>query len=148
MSVRLTRFLAVGATVVVAEAVWLIAVAVLGIPLQTPAGSGYPEPVDIDPVTVAVATIVLSLVGWAALAGLEWLTASARRTWLVLAVLALFGSLAMPLSGTGVSAANRIALVTMHVLVAAIVIAVLYRVARGLPRKPRTAIPVADGTAP
>jgi hypothetical protein len=45
----------------------------------------------------------------------------------VLALVALAASLAMPLSGTGVGAANRAVLVLMHVGVAAVLIPVLHR---------------------
>jgi hypothetical protein len=70
---------------------------------------------------------VLSLVGWAVLATLERLTPHARRIWLVLALVALAASLAMPLSGTGVGAAHRALLVLMHLAVAAVLIPVLHR---------------------
>ena len=95
--------------------------------LRAPAGTGYPEPVDIGPLNVAVASAVLSLVGWAVLAALERLTPHARRIWLVVALVGLAASLSAPLSGTGVSTANRGVLVLMHVAVAAVLIPVLYR---------------------
>ena len=133
---RRTRLLGVAAAVLAAEAVWVLAVLVLGIRLQAPAGTGYPEPVDIGPLNVALASVVLSLVGWAVLATLERLTPHARRIWLVLALLALAASLAMPLSGTGVGAANRAVLVLMHVVVAGILVPVLYRTSSGRPARP------------
>src|SRR5918911_1114870 len=100
---RRARLLDVTAAVLVAEVVWILAELALGIRLQAPAGTGYPEPVDIGPLNVALASAVLSLVGWAVLAALERLTPHARRIWLVLALVALAASLSMPLSGTGVS---------------------------------------------
>ena len=124
---RRTRLLGVAAAVFAAEAVWVLAVLVLGIRLQAPAGTGYPEPVDIGPLNVAFASVVLSLAGWAVLAAIERLTPHARRIWLVLALVALAASLAMPLSGTAVGAANRAVLVLMHVTVAAVLIPVLHR---------------------
>ena len=125
------RLLAVAAAVLVAEAVWALAKFALGIPLQAPAGAGYAEPADIGALNVAVATVVLSLVGCGALVVLERLTPHARRIWLLVALLALCVSLVMPLSGFGVSPANRAVLVLMHVVVAAVVIPALYRTSPG-----------------
>ena len=123
------RLAGVAAAVFVAEAIWVLASIGLGIRLQAPVGTGYPEPMDIGPLTVAVTVVVLSLIGWALLAGLERLTAGAHRVWLAVAVVALAASLVMPLSGTGVSAADRAMLVLMHLTVALVVIPVLYRTA-------------------
>jgi hypothetical protein len=110
---------------------WVLAELVFGIRLQAPAGTGYPEPVDIGPLNVALASVLLSLVGWALLALLERLTPHAHRIWLVLALVALAASLSMPLSGTGVRSENRAVLVLMHLAVAAVVIPVLYRTSAG-----------------
>jgi Family of unknown function (DUF6069) len=133
---RRTRLLGIGAAVLVAEMVWVLAELVLGIRLQAPAGTGYPEPVDIGPLNVAVASVVLSLVGWAVLAALERLTPHARRVWLLVALVALAASLSMPLSGSGVTLANRAVLVLMHVAVAAVLMPVLYRTSPGRPAHP------------
>ncbi|MFI5266713.1 MAG: DUF6069 family protein [Chloroflexota bacterium] len=124
---RRTRVLAVVAAVLAAEALWLVSEVVFGVHLQAPAGNGYPQPVAIAAGTVAIASGVLSLLGWGLLAGLERFTSRARGIWLGIALLALIGSLFMPLSGAGVTAANRAVLVLMHVVVAAIVIPALYR---------------------
>jgi hypothetical protein len=64
---RRARVLGVFAAVLVAEAVWVTAELVLGIRLQAPAGTASSEPVDIGPLNVAVASVLLSLVGWAVL---------------------------------------------------------------------------------
>ena len=128
---RRARLLGVAAAVLVAEAVWVLAELVLGIRLQAPAGTASPEPVDIGPLNVALASALLSLVGWAVLAGLERLTRRARRVWLVVALVGLTASLLTPLSGSGVSSANRMLLVLMHLAVAAVVISVLYRTSSG-----------------
>jgi hypothetical protein len=109
---------------------------VLGIRLQAPAGTGYPEPVDIGPFSVAVASALLALLGWAMLAGLERLTPHAHRIWLVAALLGLAGSLAMPLAGTGVSTASRMVLVLMHLAVATVVISALYWTSPGRQARP------------
>ena len=128
---RRARLLGMVAAILVAEAAWALAELVLGIRLQAPAGTGSPEPVDIGPLTVALASALLSLLGWAVLAALERLTPRARRIWLVVALGGLAASLSMPLSGTGVSTASRAVLVLMHLAVAAVVIAVLYRTSSG-----------------
>src|SRR5690348_15507748 len=101
------RALAVVAGVAAVEAVWLVAELVFGVRLQAAAGNGYPQPVDIGPRTVAIASAVLSLVGWGLLALLERFTKHARRVWLGVALLALVVSFSLPLSGTGVATADR-----------------------------------------
>jgi hypothetical protein len=128
---RRARLLGVVAAVLVAEAVWALAEVLFGIRLQAPAGTASPEPVDIGPLNVALASALLSLVGWAVLAGLERLTLRARRIWLVVALVGLAASLSTPLGGTAVSAANRLGLVLMHLAVGAVVISVLYRTSPG-----------------
>ncbi len=124
---RRSRALAVVAAVAAAEALWLIAEFVFGMHLQAPAGNGAPQPMDIGPGTVAVASVVLSLIGWAVLATLERFTSRARGIWLALALVALVASLGMPLSGSGVAPADRVVLVLMHLSVAAVVVPVLFR---------------------
>lgn len=121
------RLLGVAGTVLLTEGLWLLATAVAGIHLQAPAANGNPQQFDIGPLLVAVASIVASLVGWGLIAVLERLTTHARGAWLILALVALAGSLVMPLSGTGVSVANRAVLVLMHLAVAAVLLPVLYR---------------------
>ena len=128
---RRARLLGVVAAVLVAEAVWLLAEVLFGIRLQAPAGTASPEPLDVGPLNVALASALLSLVGWAVLAGLERLTPRARRIWLVAALVGLAASFSTPLSGTGVTTANRLVLVLMHLTVGAVVISVLYRTSPG-----------------
>lgn len=124
---RRRRALAIVGGVLGAEALWFISEGLLGIRLQASAGSGYPQPVDIGPGMVAVASVLLPLIGWAALASLERFTTRAAAIWLGFSLLALIGSFAIPLSGSGVPAADRIVLVLMHLTVAACVLPVLYR---------------------
>jgi hypothetical protein len=142
---HLVRSLGIAAGILAAEAVWLVAEGLLAIHVQAPAGTLAPDPVAIDPLTVALAAGVLSLLGWALLAGLELLTPRARRIWLGLALVGLVASVAMPLSGSGVSAANRLILVAMHLVVGAIVITVLYRTS---PRRSPHAVPRSASTSP
>ena len=124
---RRTRLLGLASVLLVAEVMWLAAELVFGTRLQAPAGTLATTPLDIAPLAVALASLALSLAGWAVLVGLERLTPHARRLWLGLALAALGASLYGPLTGTGVSLADRLLLVVMHAAVAATWIAVLYR---------------------
>jgi hypothetical protein len=124
---RRTRLAGLGVAVLAAEVIWYLASFVFGIRLQAPAGNGYPEPMDIGPLNVAVAVMVLTLIGWALLTALERHAAHGHRIWLAVALLALLASLSLPLGGTGVGASNRVVLVLMHVVVGLVVIPVLYR---------------------
>jgi Family of unknown function (DUF6069) len=144
---RWMRPLAIVAAVGAAEGLWVLAEFVSGMRLQAPAGNGYPQPVDIDPGTVAIASAVLSLLGWGLLSGLERFTSRARDVWLGVALLALFASLFMPLSGTGVAAGDRAVLVLMHLSVAAIVTPVLYRTSPRAERTPRQPTRILTGEA-
>jgi NO-binding membrane sensor protein with MHYT domain len=76
---------------------------------------------------VAVASAVGGLAGWGVLAVLERFTTNPRRAWVAVASIALLASLSAPLSGTGVSAGDRIAMIGMHLAVAAVVIPLFYR---------------------
>ena len=138
---RWRRILAVIGAVLAAEAVWLVAELVVGIRLQAPAGSGYPQPVDIGPGTVAIASLVVSLLGWGVLAVLERFTSWDRRIWLALSLIALVVSLGMPMSGSGVPDVDRAVLVLMHVLVAAIIVPAMYRTSSRSERQVRQSTP-------
>ncbi|MGH2365018.1 MAG: DUF6069 family protein [Chloroflexota bacterium] len=107
------RLLGIGVALVLTQAIRAVATLVAGLRLQSPASNGYPA-MDIGPLTVAVATVALSLIGWGVLAGLERLTIRARGLWLTIALLGLVGSLFMPLSGADVSTADRAVLVLMQ----------------------------------
>jgi hypothetical protein len=128
ISLSRTRLIGLAMAMLLAEVVGLTARFVFGVQLQAPAGTVAPYPVDITPWTIAVASIVGSLAGWATLAVLERRTAHARRSWLPLSLAVLIGSLILgPLAGTGVSAADRTTLVLMHLTVALVAIGALYR---------------------
>src|SRR5262249_50933280 len=102
-----------------------VAELVLGVPLRAPEGFGASG--DIDALNVATVSALASVIAWGSLAVLERLTPRAGRVWLVGALLLLVLSLATPLSGTGVTTANRIVLLSMHLAVAAVLIPTLYR---------------------
>ena len=90
-------------------------------------GFGSADPQDLNAAIVAVAALLGGLLGWAALALLERVTARGRRLWIAAMSVALLLSLGAPLSGEGVTAGNRVALVLMHLSVAAVVLPLLYR---------------------
>jgi len=67
-----------------------------------------------------VTVAVVSFLGWGLLAILERITVRARLTWYIVAVIGLVLSLGAPLSGTGVTAGDRIVLVLMHLTTGAV----------------------------
>lgn len=113
------RATAVGATVLAAVAVWVVAVPLLGVDLFIPtAGS------TVGPGAVALTALLAALLGWALLHLLERHTTRARRIWTVTAgVIALLSLAGPPTSGA--SAAATTTLVAMHVAVAAVLIPTL-----------------------
>ncbi len=113
------------AGVLVALAVWGAADVAVD-HLREPA-FGTAPPRDLGPGMVAGASMVGGLIGWAALAVAERLFARGRTLWLWAVSVALLLSLRGPLSGEGVSAGNRVALVVLHLAVALVVIPLLYR---------------------
>ena len=124
---RKERLLAVAGGVVGALVVWAVAEFVVGLDLRTPAFSSDQQPQELNAALVAVSSLVGGLAAWGVLALLERFRAHAHRAWLVVAPIALLVSLSAPLSGTGISGSERIALVAMHLAVAAVVIPALYR---------------------
>jgi len=128
--VWLQRVLGIALAVALAQAIALCAQLVFGIRVLAPAGTVAAEPVEIGPLTIAVACLVASFAGWAVLAGLTRVTQRPKRIWLLLGFVVFLASIVLgPLSGSGVSAADRVTLVVMHLAVASTVISVLYRTA-------------------
>jgi hypothetical protein len=120
--VNRTRALGVVGAVLAAAAVWTVAVPLLGGHLLIRFGSGAAQNVGLD--YVIGATVVTSLLGWAALALLERRTRRARQVWTALAVAVVLVSLTLPLIA-GTTVATRVALAFMHVAVAAVLIPTL-----------------------
>jgi len=131
---RGTRRLAtVTGAVLAAEALWVLIELVFGFDLRTPAIEADRGPSDVGFMAVAVAGGAAALAGWGLLALLERITRRARRWWPAIAAAVLIVSLGGPLSGTGITAANRAGLVLLHVTVAAVLIPGLYRTSPRLP---------------
>jgi Family of unknown function (DUF6069) len=125
---RLTRAAAVPSAALAVVAVWLLADKAAGVDLRQPAfGSATPQQLSVA--FAALVAAIAAVLGWALLGLLERKSARATRLWLWVAFIALLVSLAGPLSGHGVSAGNRLALVCMHLAAAAVIIPLLYRTA-------------------
>lgn len=127
---RSGRLGAVVAATVLAVVVWVVAEPILGVDLRSPAQGGGATR-DINGVVIAVAGLVASLAGWALLSLLErFVPRRARLIWVGVAVGVLVLSLGGPLSGDGVTTANRMWLAGMHLCVAAVLIPALARTSR------------------
>ena len=124
MAGRRARLTAVVIAVLVPLAIWTVAEVVFHIRLRTPEGFGPPG--DIGALNVIFASAFFSLGGWGLLALLERLTARARTVWMTIAVVTLLLSLMTPLSGTGITPANRAVLELMHLSVGTVLIPALY----------------------
>lgn len=132
------RLTAVVIAVLAPLAIWTVAEVVFHIHVRAPEGFGG----DIGAQNVILASAFLSLAGWGLLALLERLTARARSVWMTIAVATLLLSLVTPLSGTGITPANRAVLELMHLAVGAVLIPALYRTS---PRAGREASMVRSG---
>ncbi|MFC4589046.1 DUF6069 family protein [Sphaerisporangium corydalis] len=118
------RALATAGTVVATGLIWLVA-QVLDVGLVVDPRNGQPAgPIGLP--IVVMFTLVLSLLGWGALAVLERLTRRARTIWTVLALVVLAVSF-VPVTFVGATAGTRIVLSLMHVAVAAVLIPSLRR---------------------
>jgi hypothetical protein len=122
---RKARLLGIGAALLATLSTWLVAELVLGIHLRAPTFDGS-SPLEVTATNVALVTAILSLVGWGVMALLERFTPRPGRVWLIVAPLALVLSLGTPLSGAGVTQANRIVLMLMHLAAGAVLIPALY----------------------
>jgi len=126
---RLQRLMFVAAAVVGAVVVWGIATAA-GVKLLQPA-QGTATPMELGVGMVIFASAFATLAGWGLLALLEKFVGNPRRTWTIVAVIFLVLSFGGPLTGTGVTTANRLVLLAMHIVVGAIFIPLMARSAHG-----------------
>lgn len=120
------RLFAVVATVVAAVLAWVLAEFAFGVDLHSP-GMGSQPSQPISGAWVAIVAAVVSLVGWAALSIMERVSSRARTWWTVLAVVVFALSLTGPWSGPGITTANRLLLMLIHLVVAAVLIPLLSR---------------------
>ncbi len=121
---RRARAIGVASAAIAALAVWAVTVPLLGVDLLVRPGGGTPQ--TVGPGTVAAASLIASLLGWALLTLLERRTDRARAVWTGLAVVVLLLSLGGPLTG-GTTVSATAALTLMHLAVAAVLIPTLRR---------------------
>ena len=126
---RRARLATVGGGVASALVVWAVIEYGFDLDITAPASPGG-NAQDIGAPNVAVAAAVGGLVGWAMLVLVERFAARPRRVWTTLAVLALVVSMGGPLTGTGITTADRVALIALHLSVAAVIIPLLGRTVR------------------
>lgn len=123
---RQARALAVAAAVGAAMACWVLLVPLLGAQLTVSTGPGAAAVATVGPALVLATSVLASLLGWGLLAVLEARTPRARTIWTATALVALVVSLAGPLTGAS-TAAGAVALVLLHLSVAAALIPLLRR---------------------
>jgi hypothetical protein len=111
------------AAVVAALIVWAVATRAFGVSLESP-GYGTSMPAQtIELIWVIIVPIVVGLAGWALLALLNRVTPSrGRRVWTVIAAVVLLASLAVPVTGSGVSTGSRVTIAALHVVVGLVLI--------------------------
>jgi Family of unknown function (DUF6069) len=119
------RPLVVAASAVAATVVCLIA-SLATDTLRTPAMNGRAAS-NLNEGFVFFVALLASLVGWGVLALLEKITPKSRLIWTIIAVVVLLLSLGAPFSGTGISTANRVVLLLLHLTVGAVLIPFLPR---------------------
>lgn len=127
LSRRALRVLAVAGSALAALCVWVLATAAFDLDLRQPAFQTGEPAQELSAGWVAVVGAFAALAAWGVLALLERFTERAPRIWAVLAGVAFLISLGGPTGGHGVSDDNRLALLAMHVAVAAVVVPLLYR---------------------
>lgn len=119
---RRLRVKATAGAVGAALAVWAVARFVLGIEIASPEFGPDRPSKTVGAVHVAGTALVASAAGWGLLAALERFTARARTIWTVIATGVLVFSLGGPFGGQGITTANRLALLAMHLAVGAVLI--------------------------
>ena len=120
-TVRARRAIAVGGAVAAALVVWVVAVPMLGVDLRAAHGSNGTNVHTVGPGSIVGVTLLVSLLGWAALHLLERRTARAARIWTIVAVAVLVASLGGPLSA-GVGTESKATLIALHLAVGAAII--------------------------
>ena len=127
---RRIELMRLSATAVTAGCVllaYLVARYAGGVHLHSPGFSTMQYPAAVPAGFAVAIALVAALAGRGLAEALERRTAHPRRTWLITAPVVLLVSLGGPLSGHGVSAGDRLALVRLRLTVAAVLIAALGR---------------------
>jgi hypothetical protein len=123
------RLLTVGGAISAALLIWALAELLFDVDLRAPAMRGSAEPTNISGWAVLLTSGIAGFAALGALALLERFTARARMIWVIGAVIVLLISLPAPFNGSGISTANRLWLLAMHLAVGAVLIVGLYRTA-------------------
>ena len=118
------RLAAVAGAIAAAVAVSLVARYGVGMQLRTPGFTSMQYSASLTVGFVLVASTVASLAGWGVVTLIERVTRRPRRAWITTGLLVTVVSLSAPLSGHGITATERLALVCMHLVVAAVLIPV------------------------
>ncbi len=118
------RLAGAAGAVAAAVAVWLVARYGAGLHPQTPGFSSAQRPASLTLGFAAVLSAAVSLLAWAALTLIERTARRPRRAWVITGLITLAVSLSGPLSGHGVTGADRLALICMHLAVAAVLVPV------------------------
>ncbi len=124
---RVQRLAAVAASTGAAATTWIIANGLLGVDVSAPSFDSASPATNIGIGSVLSSTVFATLLGWALLVILERATTRSKATWTVAALGFTLISLAGPLSGTGVTTSQRLALVLLHVVVAAVYVPLMRR---------------------
>lgn len=119
---RGSRVKATAGAVAAALAVWAVARFILGIDIASPEFGPDRPSKAIGAVHVAGTALVASAAGWGLLAVLERFTARAPTIWTVIATGVLVFSLGGPFGGQGITTANQVALLAMHLAVGGVLI--------------------------
>lgn len=122
----LRRTLAVAAAATSSAATWLVINTGLGRPISSPAFGDAP-PTELGLGAVVAAVVLPALAGWALLIGIGRLVSRPARAWTTIAIGFTLVSLGGPLSGGGVTATDRAALVVLHLIAAASYLALMRR---------------------
>lgn len=126
---RLQRLAAAPAAMAAVLVLWTVATQAAGVDLRSPAFSTTAHPAAVGAGPVAVAAALAALAAWALLAILEGTIRRPRRAWTTIVVVAFVVSLGAPLSGHGITGADRAVLACLHFAVSATVILLLGRTA-------------------
>jgi hypothetical protein len=113
------RFVALHFGMPAAAAVWLIARFGFGLQVRTPGFAPGQHPMNLGVALVLIASAVAGAAAWAAVEVIERTASRPRRAWVAVALVV---SLSGPLAGHGVTMSSRLALVCMHLAVAAVLI--------------------------
>ena len=102
--------------------VWLIARYAAGVHPHSPAFTGTAHPQAVQAGFAVAIAVLAALLGWGLAVLIGRRARRPRRVWLFSSGAVLLVSLAGPLSGHGVPGSDRLALVLMHLAVAAVLI--------------------------